>query len=279
MSLDDDHLESAIAAAHAAGRVLLEMLGGPLEVACKSSPNDLVSSADRAAEAVLIAALQRACPEASILAEESGLVGRAEAEGPLPPPGGLRWVIDPLDGTTNFSRGIPHFAVSVALCDNHGPRVGVVHDPVRAETFAAVRGRGAALRRSGRAERVLAVTRTEALARALLATGFAYDRVRTGVMNLAEVSRLIPKIACLRRAGSAALDLAYVAAGRLDGYWEYHLQPWDVAAGALLVAEAGGEVLSLRGGPFEVGCGDLVAAGPDLLPILLAELRAARGAG
>lgn len=279
MALEDDPLEPVIAAAQAAGRVLLEMLGGPLEVACKSSPNDLVSSADRAAEAVLIAALRRACPEASILAEESGLIGRAAGEGPLPPPGELRWVIDPLDGTTNFSRGIPHFAVSVALCDHEGPRVGVVHDPVRAETFVAVRGRGAALRRSDRAERVLAVSRTEGLARALLATGFAYDRVRTGVMNLDEVARLVPRIACLRRAGSAALDLAYVAAGRLDGYWEFHLQPWDVAAGALLVAEAGGEVRSLRGGPFALGCGDLVAAGPRLLPSLLAELRAARGEG
>jgi myo-inositol-1(or 4)-monophosphatase len=152
----------------------------------------------------------------------------------------------------------------------------VIHDPVRGETFTAVRGQGAVLERAGRAPRRLAVTPVTGLQRALVATGFSYQRAATPTDNLAEFCRLVPQVACVRRAGSAALDLAYVAAGRLDGYWEYHLQPWDVAAGALLVQEAGGVVRRIDGGGWQLGVGDLVAAGPGLLPVLLDELGAAR---
>lgn len=272
----DHHLALAVAAAHAAGQVLLRFFEGSFEVATKSSPLDLVTSADRAAEAVVLDALRRAYPDHSFLAEESGPSGHDSGDGPLPPPGGLRWVVDPLDGTTNFAHGFPHFSVSVALCDHLGPLVGVVHDPTRGETFTAARGKGACLQRPGRDPRPLAVSRKSDLQQSLVATGFSYKRATTTTDNLAEVARLVPQIRDLRRAGSAALDLAYVAAGRLDGYWEYHLQPWDVAAGALLVHEAGGALVRIAGGPWQIGDADLVAAGPALLPRLADEVRAAR---
>lgn len=273
--MSDAMLALAVSAAHAAGAVLLRQFEGGFEVSTKSSPIDLVTTADRAAEAEILAALRGACPEHAILAEESGYTGAGEARA-LPPPGALQWVVDPLDGTTNFAHGFPHFSVSIALCDHEGPRVGVVHDPSRGETYAAVRGGGAYLQRPGRPAQRLAVTHAAALQQSLVATGFSYKRATTGEDNLAEFCRLVPQLRCVRRAGSAALDLAYVAAGRLDGYWEFHLQPWDVAAGALLVQEAGGRVVATDGAPWQLGRADLVAAGPELLPRLVEELRAAR---
>jgi myo-inositol-1(or 4)-monophosphatase len=273
----DPHLALAVAAAHSAGQVLLRHYEGSFEVTTKSSPIDLVTSADRAAERVVLDALRRVYPEHSFLAEESGLSGHDPGDGPLPPPGGLRWVIDPLDGTTNFAHGFPHFSVSIALCDERGPRVGVIHDPIRGETFCAARGRGAVLRRPDRDDRPLAVTRKTDLQQSLVATGFSYKRATTTTDNLAETSRLVPRIRDLRRAGSAALDLAYVAAGRLDAYWEYHLQPWDIAAGALLVHEAGGTLTRIDGAAWRLGDADIAVAGPDLHPALLRELRHARG--
>lgn len=273
----DPHLDLALAVARAAGQVLLRHFEGALEVSTKSSPLDLVTSADRAAEAAILDALRRACPDHSFLAEESGLSGHGPSDSLLPAAGGLRWVIDPLDGTTNFAHGFPHFSVSIALCDADGPRVGVVHDPVRDETFAAARGRGATLQRGQAAPRALAVTHKSALQQALVATGFAYQRATLAADNLAETVHMVPQIRDLRRAGSAALDLAYVAAGRLDGYWEFHLQPWDLAAGALLVQEAGGALTRIDGAPWRLGVADVVAAGPALHPSLVRELAAARG--
>ncbi len=274
----DPHLDLALTVARAAGQILLRHFEGALEVTTKSSPLDLVTSADRAAEAAILDALRRACPDHSYLAEESGLSGHDPEDGPLPPPGGLRWVIDPLDGTTNFAHGFPHFCVSIALCDESGPRVGVVHDPLRGETFAAARGQGATLRRGDGEPRTLAVTHKSALQQALVATGFAYQRATLAANNLAETARMVPRIRDLRRAGSAALDLAYVAAGRLDGYWEFHLQPWDLAAGALLVQEAGGALTRIDGAPWRLGVADVVAAGPELHPALAHELAIAREA-
>ena len=279
---DPGLLEFALAAARAAGAVLLEHFEGELTVATKSSDIDLVTSADRAAEATLTERITRAYPSHWILAEESGrLTGDADVTDPRPPPGVLQWVIDPLDGTTNFTHRFPHFSVSLALVDHEGPLLGVVHDPTREETFYAVRGRGAFLdsarprARNGRPQ-PLRVTPTRALRLALVATGFAYTRATTPTNNLLEFNRVVPQVRCIRRAGSAALDLAYVAAGRLDAYWEYHLQPWDVAAGALLVREAGGELTRIDGGPWDLRHGDLVAAGPTLAPVLQAELAGAR---
>jgi myo-inositol-1(or 4)-monophosphatase len=273
--MHDPQLALAVAAAHAAGQVLLRFFEGSFEISTKSSPIDLVTSADRAAERVILEALSRAYPDHSFLAEESGLIGQDDTAGPMPAAGRCRWIIDPLDGTTNFAHGFPHFSVSIGLCDDRGPRLGVIHDPTRDETFCAVRGRGAWLQRPGRSPRKLAVSRKNVLQQALVATGFSYQRAVTAQDNLPEFCRVVPQIRCVRRAGSAALDLAYVAAGRLDGYWEYHLQPWDVAAGCLLVQEAGGQLRRLDGAPWSIGHADLVATGDDLLPLLLGELRAA----
>jgi myo-inositol-1(or 4)-monophosphatase len=274
--MQDPELALATAAAHAAGAVLLRHYEGVFEVETKSSPIDLVTSADRAAEAVVLEALRSVHPDHSFLAEESGLSGHDLKYTILPGPGELRWVVDPLDGTTNFAHGFPHFCVSIALCDHDGARLGVIHDPIRGETFTAVRGQGARLERQARPGRALAVSRAGVLQQALIATGFSYQRATTPTDNLAEFCRVVPQVCCVRRAGSAALDLAYVAAGRLDGYWEYHLQPWDLAAGALLVQEAGGQLRRLDGSPWQLGYADVVAAGPALLPNLVAELRAAR---
>ena len=282
MSEDSGLLEFALAAARAAGAVLLDHFEGELAVSTKSSDIDLVTSADRAAEAEVIDRITRQHPDHWILAEESGrLRGDADDADPRPPPGVLQWVIDPLDGTTNFAHRFPHFSVSLALVDHEGPRLGVVHDPTREETFFAVRGRGAFLdsararARTGKPE-PLAVTTTRALRLALVATGFAYTRATTPTNNLLEFNRVVPQVRCIRRAGSAALDLAYVAAGRLDAYWEYHLQPWDIAAGALLVREAGGALTRIDGGAWDLRHGDLVAAGPVLATVLQAELSSAR---
>jgi len=284
MRVDPDLLEFALTAARAAGGVLLEHFEGELAVATKSSDIDLVTSADRAAEAELLGRITRQFPDHWILAEESGhiVAGRVlDKLDPRPPPGVLQWVVDPLDGTTNFTHRFPHFSVSIALVDHEGPCLGVVHDPTRHETFYATRGGGAFLdsprtrARHGHPQQ-LGVTNTRALRLALVATGFAYTRATSPTNNLLEFNRVVPQVRCIRRAGSAALDLAYVAAGRLDAYWEYHLQPWDVAAGALLVRESGGVLTRIDGGPWDLRHGDLVAAGPTLAPVLQSELAGAR---
>jgi myo-inositol-1(or 4)-monophosphatase len=277
-----DPLEFALSAARAAGAVLMSRFEGDLAVSTKSTDIDLVTEADRASEAELIARIRAAFPDHGILAEESGRVGPGDADGPLPAPGASLWVLDPLDGTTNYAHRFPHFSVSVALVDEHGPRVGVVHDPTRDETFYAARGAGAFLdsararARHGGAPAPLAVTQVRALRLALVATGFAYTRATTRTNNLPEFNRVVPQVRCIRRAGSAALDLAYVAAGRLDAYWEYHLQPWDIAAGALIVREAGGALTRVDGQSWCLRDRDLVCAGPALAQVLQAELAAAR---
>jgi myo-inositol-1(or 4)-monophosphatase len=262
-------LEFALSTARAAGEELMDRFEGALHISSKSAAGDLVTDADRAAEAVILARIKAAYPDHGVLAEESGVVG---------PPAALRWIVDPLDGTTNFAHRLPHFSVSIALVDADGPLVGVVHDPNRDETFFATRGGGAFLdsararARAGQPAR-LAVTAVTTLREALVATGFPYVRDRD---NLPEVNRVIPQIRCLRRCGSAALDLSYVAAGRLDGYWEASLAPWDIAAGALLVREAGGVVQRMNGEPWRLPHGDLTAGGPSLVRLLTDELIAAR---
>jgi myo-inositol-1(or 4)-monophosphatase len=223
-------------AARAGGGLLLERFRGPREeVRAKSTPTDLVSEADWAAERALRELIEARRPQDAVLAEEGG--GR-------PGDSGLRWVIDPLDGTVNFLFGIPQWCVSVACEDGAGTLVGVVHDPLRDETFAAVRGGTPTL--SGRP---LRGTGREELSTALVATGFAYDaEVRAVQAEIA--ARVLPRVRDLRRLGSAALDLAWTAAGRYDAFYERGLAPWDRAAGALLCAAAGLELRELpaRGG-------------------------------
>ena len=224
-------LDLAERAARAAGEVLLSYYGRPPEgVASKSSSTDLVSDADREAERTIRELLAVERPDDGLIAEEGS---RADAAS------GRRWVVDPLDGTINFLYGFPAWAVSVALEDAEGALVGVVHSPIHGETFRAVRGEGAFL-----GERSLAVRPPRPLERSLVATGFSYEPERRAVQ--ADVVReLLPRARDIRRAGAAALDLAWVAAGRLDAFFERGLHHWDWAAGRLLVEEAGGTIATL----------------------------------
>jgi len=244
-----DDLALAERAARAAGAVLLERYRGPLRgLGSKSSETDPVSDADREAERVVRELLEAERPDDGLLAEEGS---QSEAAS------GRRWIVDPLDGTVNYLYGFPAWGVSVALEDAEGVAVGVVLDPLRDEAFRAVRGGGAEL-----AGEPLRVRERDRLDRALVATGFAYLPERRELQ--AEVARrVLPRVRDLRRAGAAALDLAWLAAGRLDAYYERGLNPWDWAAGRLLVEEAGGKVADLPGEPH-----GLVAAHPALLPAL-----------
>lgn len=234
---------------------------------------DLVSEIDLAAEATVLRCLQGARPQDDIVAEESGLaVGTpaplSESAGPDFGGGsGRRWYVDPLDGTTNFSHGLPHFCVSIGLADDEGPAVGVVHDPIRRWTFHGRRGGGAWL--DGRR---LQVSAESQLDRALLATGFPYDRRTNPDNNTHRFAHLLRRVQGIRRAGSAALDLAWVAAGWLDGYWEDRLNAWDLMAGALLVLEAGGSVTGFGGQTVDIRRGALIASNGCIHDPLVAEL-------
>jgi myo-inositol-1(or 4)-monophosphatase len=245
-------LELAERAALAAGEVLLGYYGRPAQgVSAKSSATDLVSDADREAERAIRELLEAERPDDGLVGEE-GSRHRAES--------GRRWIVDPLDGTINFLYGFPAWAVSVALEDADGLAVGVVHCPTIGETFHAVRGEGAFL-----GDRRLHVREPVSLDRALVATGFSYEPPRRATQ--ADVMReLLPRARDIRRAGAASLDLSWLAAGRLDAYFERGLHSWDWAAGRLLVEEAGGSVEWLE----DDWPGMVAASGPDLL----AELRA-----
>lgn len=236
MALEHPGAEARLAAqiARAGGACVRAALDAPREVTHKGAV-DLVTAVDLASEAAIRAACAAATPEIPVLAEEGG--GAVGAR--------TRWVVDPLDGTTNFVHGYPAFCVSVALEVDGVLHAGCVYDPLRDEAYLAQRGGGA--RCGGQA---LAVSSTPDVDRALLLTGFAYDRRERAAWYLAFVQAFLERSQGIRRAGSAALDLCAIAAGRADGYWEFNLQPWDVAAGALLVAEAGGVVTAPDGGPL-----------------------------
>ena len=247
-------LELAQRAARAAGELLMARFGRPAEgLDSKTTATDLVSDADREAERAIRELLEAERPDDGLLAEEGS---RSAADS------GRRWVVDPLDGTVNFLFGIPHFCVSVALEDAEGAAVGVVHDPARRETFTALRGGGAELDGAP-----IRISGCDSLERAMVATGFSYSRERRAVQ--AELlTRVLPSVRDIRRAGAAALDLAWLAGGRLDAYYEEGLQPWDWAAGRLLVHEAGGASEELPGEPP-----GLAAASPELLPELVSLVR------
>ena len=234
MSDHDDLLRLALTTAEAAGSLLRERFRRPATgVASKSSATDPVSDADRDAEALITRALHDACPDDAVLGEEGA--ARAGASG-------RRWIVDPLDGTVNYLYGIAQWAVSIACEDGDGLLLGVVHDPLAGETFRALRGHGAWL-----GETRLEVTAGVPLERSLVGTGFSY-RAEVRAEQAGLVARVLPHVRDLRRAGSAALDLAAVAAGRLDLFYEHGLMPWDLAAGELLVREAGGVVRDLAAG-------------------------------
>ena len=222
-------------AAEVAGGLLLERFGGPARgVERKSSRTDLVSDADRDAEAAIEQILSAERPDDGLLAEEGSHSQTVS---------GRRWVVDPLDGTTNFLYGIPAWAVSIALEDAEGGALGVILDPLRGETFTAIRGRGASCNGEP-----IAVSGEERLDTALVATGFSYEASQRSA-QAAVLAQVLPQVRDVRRVGAAALDLCWVAAGRLDAYYERGLKHWDWAAASLIVAEAGGELRWLEGEP------------------------------
>lgn len=258
-------LAAALAIAREAGAILRAGAGRAHAADQKRTTVDLVTEYDKRSEAHIAAALAAAFPDDELVAEEGGgHPGRS----------GRRWVVDPLDGTTNFAHGLPFFCVSIGLEDARGPLVGVVEAPALGWSFYAARGGGAFLVEAAKAlaPRRLAVSDTDALGASLLATGFPYDNATSAQNNFAAWTQLYPRTQGLRRVGAAALDLCMVAAGWFDGYWELKLKPWDVAAGALLVLEAGGRVTDFAGGPFRSDGGEVLASNGKLHQAIAAEL-------
>jgi myo-inositol-1(or 4)-monophosphatase len=251
--------ELAKALARAAGDIQRQHYEHAHRVLTKSAPIDLVTEVDRACEALIVERLRAEHADDAVLAEEGGGIDRPDAA--------WRWVIDPLDGTMNYAHGYPRFCVSIGLEHEGVAALGVVYDPLLDEMFCAVRGQGAT--RNGRP---LQVSREAELSRALLATGFAYDVHTSGDDNLDHFARFVKRARGVRRDGSAALDLCYVAAGRFDGFWELKLQPWDAAAGSLIVREAGGVVSDFEGGQSAVPR-EILASNGALHDVLRSVLR------
>lgn len=256
-------LQAATEAAHQAGRLLLANVQKNRKVQLKGRI-DLVTEMDLRSENLIVAHLRRAFPESSFLTEE-GSVREEAAE--------VKWIVDPLDGTTNFAHNYPFFAVSVGVEVDGAMAAGAVYDPVRDELFAAAAGHGATL--NGAPIRVSAV---DALGDALLVTGFPYDVREHPERHLPAFTAFLLRAQGVRRDGSAALNLCYLAMGRFDGFWEHHLAPWDVGAGSLIVGEAGGLVTDLEGGPFRVDGRRILASNRRLHPAMIAVLAEARAA-
>jgi len=252
-------LNIAVRAARSAGNVIIRNLGrlDSLSVHTKDR-NDFVTEVDKQAEQEIIYILHKAFPDHSILAEESGAHQGND----------YQWIIDPLDGTTNFLHGFPQFAVSIALRHKGRLEQGVVYDPLRQELFTASRGGGAMLN-----DRRIRVTNRKSLDGALLGTGFPFKSQQHLEAYLDMFRALFPHTAGIRRPGSAALDLSYVAAGRLDGFWEIGLNIWDMAAGVLLIQEAGGLSSDFVGGSNHLESGNLVAGNPKLFAEILKTIR------
>ena len=249
-------LNIAVRAARAAGDIIVRNMDrlDRIKVVTKQN-NDFVSSVDHMAEEEIIATIKHAYPDHGILAEESG----KQAED-----ADFQWIIDPLDGTTNFLHGFPQFAVSIALQYKGRLEVGVIYDPISQELFTASRGNGAMLN-----DKKIRVTSHKGLENALLGTGFPYYDQSYLDTYLATLKELMQKTAGIRRPGSAALDLAWLAAGRIDGFWEFNLKAWDIAAGALIVREAGGIVSDFENKGDYLKSGDIIAAAPKVFPDMI----------
>jgi myo-inositol-1(or 4)-monophosphatase len=261
-------LEIAVACARAAGAVLHQKLSEDRTINFKDKDHmDLVTDADKAAEAAVLAILSAQVPDHGILAEESG-ASHLEKK--------FVWFVDPLDGTVNYAHRIPHYCTTLAVEETatHQLLAGVVFDPVRNELFTASRGNGAFL--NGKPIRCSA---TSVMGQALLSTGFPTDVHLNPDVPLGLFNKIVQKVRGVRRMGSAALDLAYVASGRLDGYFEVGLKPWDVAAGSLLIEEAGGRMRRIDGGPFDdrpfnARTGDILGATDGIFDPVIAECSA-----
>ena len=252
-------LNIAVRAARRAGDVIIRHVGHVHQLTItEKARNDFVTEVDRAAEAEIIATIRESYPDHAFLGEESGASGDSENV----------WIIDPLDGTTNFLHSFPMFSVSIALRQKGRMEHAVIYDPMRQELFTASRGDGAQL--DGRKIRV---SGRKGLEGALIGTGFPYRANAKFMREYMSMFRAIAEnTAGIRRAGSAALDLAYVAAGRLDGFWELGLGPWDMAAGSLIIREAGGLIADINGEDTFLESGNIVAAPPKVFTAILAEL-------
>lgn len=249
-------LNIAVRAARSAGNIIVRNMDrlDRLNIVSKQN-NDFVTEVDHKAEAAIIEEIHKAYPDHGIFAEESGL-SNDKSE--------YQWIIDPLDGTTNFLHGFPQFAVSIALRIKNRLEVAVVYDPVAQEMFTAARGEGAQLN-----EKKIRVSSHKGINGALLATGFPYTDQSYLDTYIETMRALMAPAAGIRRPGSAALDIAWTAAGRVDGFWEFNLNAWDIAAGVLIVREAGGIVSDLSGGESYLETGDIIAAGPKVFPAML----------
>lgn len=251
----------AIEAARAGGNIITRALKRPdmIKIAEKN-PNDFVTEVDQKVEREIIYHIQKAYPTHSILGEESGEIDN-ESE--------YQWVIDPIDGTRNFIHGFPHYAISIAVLHKGRVEHGLIFDPNRQEIFSATRGKGAQLN-----DRRIRVSTRKRIEECLLGTGFAYRHTDPGNPLPPKIlSTLMPSCGDIRRAGAATLDLAYVACGRLDGFWELGLKIWDMAAGSLLIKEAGGIVCDLEGGEQHLKTGNIVAGNPAVIKHLLKAVK------
>ena len=260
-------LNIAVKAARRAGSIInrAALDRTKLEIHSKRA-NDFVTQVDKAAEAAIIDIIRQAYPDHAILGEESGELPARSTESTAKAE--YRWIIDPLDGTTNFIHGFPQYCVSIGLQHRGAIEHGVIYDPAKNELFTASRGRGAFLD-----DRRIRVTKCVNLKDALVGTGFPYKELSRLDIYMKHLKRIMQSAAGVRRAGAAALDLAYVAAGRLDAFWEMGLSPWDMAAGALMIQEAGGLVGDLSGEAGWLEGGDIAAATPKVFPQLLAALK------
>ena len=238
--MEAQYLKAAQIAARLAGKLQLEGFGGVQDIMIKGTSIDLVTAVDKACDAAIVESLKKVCPTDLFITEETFEEGQSVDLSHT-------WVIDPLDGTTNYAHGFPYFAVSIAYFVDGQPLLGVIYDPFKQEMFYALRNRGAFLNDE---PIFVSKNRVHTLDHALLATGFPYDIAGSSVNNIDHFQRIAPRCHGVRRPGAAALDMAYVASGRLDGFWELKLSLWDIAAGALLVEEAGGTVTNLTGGPL-----------------------------
>lgn len=241
----NSYMRTAIAAARRAGTILKARLGRKRKVGYKGAVN-LVTEMDILAEKLIVGEIRSHFPDHAVMAEESGTVEKASP---------FRWIIDPLDGTTNYAHDFPVFCVSIALARDEEVILGVVYDPTREELFTAEKGKGARL--NGRKIRVSSESN---LSRSLLATGFPYDLRESRVNNFDHFHNFAVRAQAVRRTGSAALDLCYVAAGRFDGFWEMKLAPWDMAAGGLIVSEAGGRLTDFGGKPLKLSGKQVLAS-------------------
>lgn len=242
----------AVTAARQAGKIILRAQDQMESIKIiEKGRNDFATQVDQAAEEIIIETIKKSYPQHGILGEETGLIPGKGSD--------VTWVIDPLDGTTNFLHGFPHFCISIGVVQQDKILHGVVYDPIRDELFTASRGEG--VRMNGKR---LRVSNAEKLQKSLLGTGFPFRDFTHLDDYLTFLKTVIPHCAGIRRAGAAALDLAYVAAGRLDGFWEFGLKPWDIAAGALFIQEAGGFISTIDGSPDILNGKSILAAPPKI---------------